>query len=139
MRKEFKEYVHVETPAIEKWGRFGMLDGLEGWPIHNVAEALEYTANLLLSEESGLLFYSLNKDEENTFQMYIFPVIRRLIGVIGGEVSINSTHEFSKHIITEFYLVAPEIHRIGEDIHAWGGRDLQAEAVSKFCDEFKLF
>jgi hypothetical protein len=146
MSYSFKEYQFVLTPNISKWSNLGFLNGLSGWAMHNTAEALEMTANILLDldEEGNSVVDELkkygNKEMVFEFQGSCFNVIRILI----AECNMCMTYENLSHrvfnILHDFAINYQQIYHISYDIHQFAtGRDFEAEAIDKYCKEFNLF
>ena len=77
---------HVGTQnkrLVEKWGRTGLLRGLEGTPRENMARMLESQASQVLKEVSSVSTGGGNLTSSGDlrgFTNIVFPIVRRVFG-----------------------------------------------------------
>lgn len=137
----YEEYVIRENMLwnYKVWEQLGFLQGLEGELKDRCAFAYEQMANYITQTDFG---ENVNKRWQDTYEVIIFPVIRKILSILAGE-NKEALFTFEKFRACEenfgkepFSIVYP-ISEI-EDAYPFGsyGVDIESELCKLISDTF---
>jgi hypothetical protein len=115
---------------VERWQRFGFIEGLEGEIRERCAVAMEQLAIYLITE-------AVEKELSSPFETIGFPMIRRICcGSIGDNVKLNDLDLFNFEKFLK-YCKELDVVKLIEEVHNivdWTPIDAEAEACALGCE-----
>jgi hypothetical protein len=115
---------------VERWQRFGFIEGLEGEIRERCAVAMEQLAIYLITE-------AVEKELSGPFETIGFPMIRRICcGSIGDNVKLNDLDLFNFEKFLK-YCKELDVVKLIEEVHNivdWTPIDAEAEACALGCE-----
>lgn len=114
---------------LERWGKLGFLEGLEGEIRERVAVAMEQLAIYLI-------FEATENNSMNAFETIGFPMIRRIIaGSIGNFTKLNDPSLFKFETFLK-YCKQLDVRKLEETLseRAFYKIDAEAEACAMACE-----
>ena len=115
---------------VERWQRFGFIEGLEGEIRERCAVAMEQLAIYLITE-------AVEKELSGPFETIGFPMIRRICcGSIGDNVKLNDLDLFNFEKFLKYSKELDVVKLIDEvyNIINWTHIDAEAEACALGCE-----
>lgn len=115
---------------VERWQRFGFIEGLEGEIRERCAVAMEQLAIYLIAE-------TVEKELSGPFETIGFPIIRRICcGSIGNNVKLNDLDLFNFEKFIKYSKELDVVKLIDEvyNIINWTHIDAEAEACALGCE-----
>jgi hypothetical protein len=115
---------------VERWQRFGFIEGLEGEIRERCAVAMEQLAIYLITE-------AVEKELSGPFETIGFPMIRRICcGSIGNNVKLNDLDLFNFEKFLKYSKELDVVKLIDEvyNIVNWTHIDAEAEACALGCE-----
>jgi hypothetical protein len=115
---------------VERWQRFGFIEGLEGEIRERCAVAMEQLAIYLITE-------AVEKELSSPFETIGFPMIRRICcGSIGDNVKLNDLDLFN---FEKFLKYSKELDVVGlieevNNLPHYNQIDVEAEACALACE-----
>ena len=115
---------------VERWQRFGFIEGLEGEIRERCAVAMEQLAIYLIAE-------AVEKELSGPFETIGFPMIRRICcGSIGNHVKLNDLDLFNFEKFIK-YSKELDVVKMINDVHNlvnWTPIDAEAEVCALGCE-----
>jgi len=115
---------------VERWQRFGFIEGLEGEIRERCAVAMEQLAIYLIAE-------AVEKELSGPFETIGFPMIRRICcGSIGDNVKLNDLDLFNFEKFLK-YSKELDVVKLRDEIYNiinWTHIDAEAEACALGCE-----
>ena len=115
---------------VERWQRFGFIEGLEGEIRERCAVAMEQLAIYLIAE-------TVEKELSGPFETIGFPIIRRICcGSIGNNVKLNDLDLFNFEKFLKYSKELDVVKLIDEvyNVINWTHIDAEAEACALGCE-----
>jgi len=116
---------------LDRWSRFGFIEGLEGEVRERCAVAMEQLAVYLLTENDN------NENFDSDFETIGFPMIRRVIcGSVGNQEKLNDLDLFNFEKFIK-YCKELDITKLINDVNALPHLypiDVEAEACFLACE-----
>jgi hypothetical protein len=116
---------------LDRWSRFGFIEGLEGEVRERCAVAMEQLAVYLLTENNN------NENFDSAFETIGFPMIRRVVcGSVGNNAKLNDLDLFNFEKFIKYCKELDAVKLIDEvrEVVDWTPIDAEAEACTLGCE-----